>query len=134
MCCVIVRFVSASNRLDPAEGRSAHRPPVHEQDVGARPDAAVGGFACANVEPTIGVAAEQVGSFGGGQGGHGAPQRRVAAWPIVATPDADPIFAPFFEANGLAASGREPYRTLVPNLVEVRITWVAVFVDGTPET
>ena len=31
-----------------------------------------------------------------------------AAWPILARPDADPVFALFFEANGLAATGREP--------------------------
>ncbi len=42
-------------------------------------------------------------------------------WPMLARPDADPIFALFFEANGLAAAGREPYATLVPQLVEVWI-------------
>ena len=57
----------------------------------------------------------------------------TAAWPIVATADADPVFALFFEANGLAASGREPYRTLVPTLVELWIAWVADFIDGTPD-
>ena len=56
-----------------------------------------------------------------------------AAWPILAHPDADPVFAVFFEANGLALSGREPYRTLVPQLVQGWIDWVAGFVDGDPE-
>ncbi|MEZ5144539.1 MAG: TetR/AcrR family transcriptional regulator [Acidimicrobiales bacterium] len=54
-----------------------------------------------------------------------------AAWPVLARPDADPVFALFFEANGLAAAGREPYRTLVPELVEAWITWVAGFLTGT---
>src|SRR4051794_32956637 len=35
------------------------------------------------------------------------------AWPVLADPAVDPIFALFFEANGLAASGRDPYRTVV---------------------
>ncbi len=56
-----------------------------------------------------------------------------AAWPIVASPDADAVFALFFEANGLAVTGREPYRTLVPTLVELWIAWVAGFIAGPPE-
>jgi AcrR family transcriptional regulator len=55
-----------------------------------------------------------------------------AAWPVLATPDADAVFALFFEANGLAASGQEPYRTLVPTLVELWIAWAAEYIDGTP--
>jgi AcrR family transcriptional regulator len=55
-----------------------------------------------------------------------------AAWPVVATPDADAVFALFFEANGLAAAGREPFRTLVPQLVEAWIAWAAEFFQGTP--
>ena len=55
------------------------------------------------------------------------------AWPVITTPDADAVFALFFEANGLAASGREPYRSLVPTLVELWIAWAAEFIDGTPE-
>ena len=56
-----------------------------------------------------------------------------AAWPIVASPDADAVFALFFEANGLAATGREPYRTLVPTLVELWIAWAGGFIAGPPE-
>lgn len=54
-----------------------------------------------------------------------------AAWPVLARPDIDPIFALFFEANGLAAAGREPYRTLVSELVDVWIGWLADFFTGT---
>ncbi len=56
-----------------------------------------------------------------------------AAWPVIATPDADAVFALFFEAIGLATAGREPYRTLVPTLVELWIAWAAEFIDGTPD-
>ena len=54
------------------------------------------------------------------------------AWPILATAEADPVFALFFEASGLAATGREPYSTLLPQLVEAWIAWAAEFVRGTP--
>ena len=57
----------------------------------------------------------------------------VRAWPLVARAEADAIFALFLEANGLAASGREPYRTLVPVLVEAWITWAAEFLEGSPK-
>jgi AcrR family transcriptional regulator len=55
-----------------------------------------------------------------------------AAWPVLASADADPVFALFFEANGLAVSGREPYRTIVPQLVEAWISWVAELIQGDP--
>jgi len=53
-----------------------------------------------------------------------------AAWPVVTTPDADAVFALFFEANGLAATGREPYRSLVRDLVAGWIEWAGDFLDG----
>jgi AcrR family transcriptional regulator len=56
-----------------------------------------------------------------------------AAWPVVARPEADPVFALFFEANGLAASDREPYRTLVDQLVAAWIDWLTTCLDGPPE-
>ncbi len=53
-----------------------------------------------------------------------------AAWSVLAHPKVDPLFALFFEANGLAASGQEPYRSVVPALVEAWILWAAEFVEG----
>ena len=53
------------------------------------------------------------------------------AWPILARPDADPVFALFFEAGGLAATGLEPFASLVPPLVEAWIEWAASFIGGT---
>lgn len=52
------------------------------------------------------------------------------AWPVLATTKSDPVFALFFEANGLAAAGREPYASLVPMLVTAWIDWLAPFVAG----
>jgi AcrR family transcriptional regulator len=54
------------------------------------------------------------------------------AWPLLAQPANDRIFALFFEANGLAAVGREPYASLVPDLVEAWIVWVASVMDAPP--
>jgi AcrR family transcriptional regulator len=54
------------------------------------------------------------------------------AWPVLAQAEADPVFALFFEAGGQAAIGREPYRSLVPQLVEAWITWAAAFIQGPP--
>lgn len=55
----------------------------------------------------------------------------ATAWPILARPAVDPVFALFFEAAGLAAAGREPYRSLVAQLVDAWIDWVAGLLEGT---
>lgn len=55
-----------------------------------------------------------------------------ASWPVLAHPDADGVFAPFFEANGLAASGHESYATVVPQLVDAWLVWAAEHLQGTP--
>ncbi|MGH1492653.1 MAG: TetR/AcrR family transcriptional regulator [Acidimicrobiales bacterium] len=54
------------------------------------------------------------------------------AWPLLAVPENDRVFALFFEANGLAAVGREPYASLVPSLVAGWIDWAASLIEGTP--
>lgn len=54
-----------------------------------------------------------------------------AAWPVLARRDADPVFALFFEAAGLATAGREPYRSLVPQLMEGWVVWASEFIEGT---
>lgn len=56
------------------------------------------------------------------------------AWPLLARPESDPIFALFFESIGLAVSGREPYRSLVPRQVDAWLTWAASLIDGTAAT
>ena len=60
------------------------------------------------------------------------PRPRRAAWPVLARPDADPVFALFFEASGLAAAGREPFDGIVPPLVDAWIAWASHFITGTP--
>ncbi len=66
--------------------------------------------------------------------GPAADHRALArtAWPILARPEVDPVFALFFEAMGLAVAGREPYRTLLPLLVEGWLDWAASLIAGTP--
>jgi AcrR family transcriptional regulator len=53
-------------------------------------------------------------------------------WPALAEPAADPIFALYFEAAGLAAARREPFATHVPHLVEAWIGWAAQFLQCAP--
>lgn len=52
------------------------------------------------------------------------------AWPVLAQPGVDPLFALFFEAGGLAAAGVEPYRSLVPGLVQAWVEWAATLITG----
>lgn len=54
-----------------------------------------------------------------------------AAWPVLAHPDAQPVFDLFFEASGLAVAGREPYDTIVPQLIEGWIAWATTLLTGT---
>ncbi len=54
-----------------------------------------------------------------------------AAWPHLAHVEVDAVFAIFFEFNGLAAAGREPYRTLATQLVADWSSWLESFFTGT---
>ena len=52
-------------------------------------------------------------------------------WIVLSVGIAGSSFALFFEASGLAAAGCEPYRSLVPRLVEGWIEWAGDFISGT---
>ncbi|MDH4074406.1 MAG: TetR/AcrR family transcriptional regulator [Acidimicrobiia bacterium] len=69
-------------------------------------------------------------AFAAPAAGHVALAR--TAWPVLARADVDPVFALFFEAAGLAVARREPYHTLVPQLIEAWIAWASALIEGTP--
>ena len=54
------------------------------------------------------------------------------AWPVLAHPDADAVFALFFEASGLAAARVAPYDAVVPALVSSWLDWAEARLDGPP--
>lgn len=55
-----------------------------------------------------------------------------AAWPVLTAPEADPVFALFFESLGLAAGGHAPYDAVVPELVAGWVAWAADSFEGPP--
>jgi AcrR family transcriptional regulator len=56
-----------------------------------------------------------------------------AAWPVLSRPEIDPIFRLFFEANGLAVAGREPFQSLTVALTESWIVWLVDFIEGSSQ-
>lgn len=52
------------------------------------------------------------------------------AWPVLADPGTDRVFALYFEASGLAAAGRAPYADLVPPLLAAWVDWAAGLLEG----
>ncbi len=55
-----------------------------------------------------------------------------SAWPVLSRPQADALFALYFEAVGLATSGAEPYRSLAGPLVSGWVDWFAAVLVGPP--
>jgi len=58
----------------------------------------------------------------------------AVAWPALTTPEADDVFALYFEAVGLASAGVAPYDSTLPVMMDAWVQWLAgFFADATPD-
>jgi len=67
-------------------------------------------------------------AFGQGRAPAAALLRR--SWPVLTDPEADRIFAAWFEFAGQAAAGHEPQRRLAAEMTGAWIDWLAERVDA----
>ena len=51
------------------------------------------------------------------------------AWPVMACPNADPVFRVFFEMTGLAVRGVAPFERLVPAAIEAWVVMLMPLLD-----
>jgi AcrR family transcriptional regulator len=60
------------------------------------------------------------------------PRARVVrlAWPVLAAPNHDRVFAVILELLGLASTGIEPYRGLAAAMIQGFVTWLADRIEG----
>ncbi len=58
-------------------------------------------------------------------------QMAAAAYPALADPAVDPLFAVYFEACGLAAAHVAPFNEVAPQLMTAWVDWLADFFSGT---
>jgi AcrR family transcriptional regulator len=51
------------------------------------------------------------------------------SWPVLASSQADPLFAVFFQSVGLATAGVDPYPALVARLIDDWAAWLSPRID-----